>query len=297
MIEADRHTSSSGTGRVQSIALPVLKGTLAAFWADRIPSVAAGVTFFFLLAIFPAIFSIVSLYGLFADRAAIAHLVIAVAPYLPGGAIDVLREDLVRLATEKPSKLNLAFFTGMAIALWSASGGVSALIDAMNIAFNRKETRGIVRLTIDALAFTIVITLSMVAAVYVAVVLPIGIAHMPYGRQLSSGFAILRWPVVFVAAALLIHLIYRVAPDRQNKESSWISWGSTGAAVLWILGTLLFTWYVQNFGTYDRTYGSLGSAVGFLTWIWISVVILLVGAELDSEIARAHGDAGNRPGR
>ena len=295
MIEAARHdTSSSGTASRRSSVLPVLSRTLASFWADRIPSVAAGVTFFFLLALFPAIFSIVSLYGLFADRSSISQLISAVAPYLPSGAIDVVRTDLIRLAAEKPSKLDLAFFTGMAIALWSASGGVSALIDAMNVAFNRKETRGFLKLTFDALVFTVIITIAMVAAVYLAVVLPVGLAHAPYGQQLDSVFAFLRWPVVFVAAMLLVHLIYRIAPDRRDKETSWISWGSASAALLWILGTLVFTWYVQKFGTYDRTYGSLGSAVGFLTWIWITVVILLAGAELDSEIARAHGDRGNR---
>jgi membrane protein len=294
MIEAVRRDSSSDPGTTRTSILALLERTLASFWADRIPSVAAGVTFFFLLALFPAIFSIVSLYGLFADRSSISHLISAVAPYLPSGAIDVVRTDLIRLAAEKPARLDLAFFTGMAIALWSASGGVSALIDAMNVAFNRKETRGFVKLTFDALVFTVIITIAMVAAVYLAVVLPVGLAHAPYGQQLDNVFAFLRWPVVFIAAMLLVHLIYRIAPDRRDKETSWISWGSTIAALLWILGTLVFTWYVQKFGTYDRTYGSLGSAVGFLTWIWITVVILLAGAELDSEIARAHGDRGNR---
>ncbi len=289
-MEAVQRESRPTTRSGRSIVLPVLKRALTAFWADRIPSVAAGVTFFFLLAIFPAIFSIVSLYGLFADRSSIAHLVSAVAPYLPGGAIDVLRTDLIRLAAEKPSKLNLAFFTGMAIALWSASGGVTALIEAMNVAFNRKETRGFLKLTTDALAFTVLSTVAMAGAVYMAVILPVWLARIPYGQRLEGVFAILRWPSAFVAAMFLVHLIYRIAPDRRDEERSWISWGSASAAVLWIFGTVLFTWYVQKFGTYDRTYGSLGSAVGFLTWIWISVVILLAGAELDSEIARARHD-------
>jgi membrane protein len=293
MMEAVRHDSSPAAESGPSVVLPILKRTLTAFWADRIPSVAAGVTFFFLLAIFPAIFSIVSLYGLFADRSSITHLVSAITPYLPGGAIDVLRTDLIRLAAEKPSKLDLAFFTGMAIALWSASGGVTALIEAMNVAFNRKETRSFLKLTSDAIAFTMVSTVAMAGAVYVAVILPVWLGDFPYGQQLEGIFATLRWPTGLVAAMLLFHLIYSIAPDRKDKERSWISWGSASAAVLWILGTLLFTWYVQKFGTYDRTYGSLGSAVGFLTWIWISVLILLAGAELDSEIARTRGDQGD----
>jgi membrane protein len=290
MVEAAQRESSSAPRSRRSIVLPALKRAFANFGADRIPSVAAGVTFFFLLALFPAIFSIVSLYGLFADRSSIADLIRTVAPFLPGGATDVLRTDLIRLAAEKPAKLNFAFFTGMGIALWSASGGVSALIDAMNVAFNRKETRSFVRLTRDALAFTIVSTVAMAAAVYVAVVLPVWLARALYGPQMASAFAVVRWPIALIAAAVLIHLIYRIAPDRRDQESTWISWGSASAAVLWIFGTLLFTWYVQNFGTYDRTYGSLGSAVGFLTWIWISVVILLTGAEIDSAIAWARED-------
>lgn len=271
----------------RSIILPALKHMLTDFWADRIPSVAAGVTFFFLLAIFPAIFSIVSLYGLFADRSSISHLVNALSVYLPGGAITVLRTDLARLTAEKPAKLDFAFLTGMGVALWSASGGVKALIDALNVAFDLKETRGFLRLAADALLFTVVSIIAIVAVAYVAVVIPVALRNIPYGNKLGNVFAILCWPAAFAFGAILAHLIYRVAPDRTRDKCGWITWGSATAAVLWIIGTLLFSSYVQNFGSYDRTYGSLGSAVGFLTWIWICVVILLAGAELDSAIAWA----------
>jgi membrane protein len=266
------------------IVFVILRRTISAFWADRLPSVAAGVTFFLLLAIFPAIFSLVSLYGLFADRSSIAHLVGALTPYLPGGAITVVRTDLVRLAAEKPDKLNFAFFTGMALALWSASGGVSALIDALNIAFDRKETRGFVKLSVDALVVTIIGIVTLVAGVYVAVAIPLALTHISYAQRLEGALAILSWPAVFLAAAVLLRLIYRLGPDRERVKSSWITWGSAIAATLWILGTLLFSWYVQNFGSFDRFYGNLGSAVGFLTWIWLSVLIVLAGAEIDHEL-------------
>jgi membrane protein len=268
----------------RSIALVILKRTIAAFWADRIPSVAAGVTFFFLLAIFPAIFSLVSLYGLFADRSSIAQLVGAVAPYLPSGATEVLHTDLARLIAEKPAKLNFGFFSGMAIAFWSASGGVSALIDALNVAFDQKETRGFFRLTADALIVTILSIIALTAGAYLAVAVPVALARLSYGLQVESVLAMFSWPATFLIAALLLRLVYRLGPDRHRDRTPWITWGSGIAATLWILGTLLFSWYVQNFGSFDRVYGNLGSAVGFLTWIWLSVVTLLAGAEIDHEL-------------
>ncbi|HEY3637131.1 MAG TPA: YihY/virulence factor BrkB family protein [Rhizomicrobium sp.] len=267
-----------------SIVLVILRRTIIAFLADRIPLVAAGVTFFFLLAIFPAIFSLVSLYGLFADRSSIANLVSGVAPYLPGGAAQILRTDLARLIAEKPAKLDFGFFSGMAIAFWSASGGVSALIDALNVAFNRKETRSFVRLTADALIVTVVSIVALTAGVYVAVAVPVMLARMAYAVQVEGILALFAWPATFFVAAFLLRLVYRLGPDRHNEKTPWITWGSAIAATLWILGTLAFSWYVQNFGSFDRTYGNLGSAVGFLTWIWLSVLILLAGAEIDHEL-------------
>ncbi|HLY05790.1 MAG TPA: YihY/virulence factor BrkB family protein [Rhizomicrobium sp.] len=256
------------------------------FWEDRILSVAAGVTFFVLLALFPAVASIVSLYGLFADRASIAQVLHTLSPYLPGGAVTVLGEDLHRLVNEKPIRLNVAFFFGSAIALWSASGGISALIDGLDVAFEAKETRGFLKMTRDALLFTVAGIIAGALAAYFVAVVPLAIHKSPYVRSFHLVFEILRWPAAFGFASFFFALVYHVGPDRKTVPPHWITWGSSIGAVLWILGTLLFSWYVQNFGTYDRTYGSLGAAVGFLTWIWISLVILLLGAEIDCEIER-----------
>ncbi len=256
------------------------------FWEDRILTVAAGITFFGLLALFPAIASIVSLYGLFADRASIAQVLHTLSPYLPGGAVTVLGQELHRLVTEKPIRLNVAFFSGSAIALWSASGGISALIDGLDVAFETKETRGFLKLTRDALLFTVAGIITGTLAAYFVAVVPVAIEKSPYVRSFHVLFQILRWPAAFALASFFFALIYHVGPDRKTVPPHWITWGSTISAVLWILATLLFSWYVQAFGTYDRTYGSLGAAVGFLTWIWISLVILLLGAEIDCEIER-----------
>jgi membrane protein len=253
---------------------------------DRILLVAAGITFFGLLALFPAIASIVSLYGMFADRASISQVLHTLSPYLPGGAVTVLREELHRLVTEKPIKLNVAFFSGSAIALWSASGGISALIDGLDVAFETKETRSFLNATRDALLFTAAGIIVGTLAAYLVAVIPLAIEKSRYARSFDLLFELLRWPAAFALAAFLLGLIYRIGPDRKTNPPHWITWGSSIGGGLWILGTLLFGWYVQNFGTYDRTYGSLGAAVGFLTWIWISLVILLLGAEIDCEIER-----------
>jgi membrane protein len=256
------------------------------FWEDRILTVAAGITFFGLLALFPAIASIVSLYGLLADRASIAQVLRTLAPYLPGGAVTVIGQELHRLVTERSIKLNVAFFSGSIIALWSASGGISALIDGLDVAFETKETRTFLGLTRDALLFTVVGIIAGALAAYFVAVVPAAIHKSHYAQSFHIAFQILRWPAAFALTSFFFALIYHVGPDRKTTMPHWITWGSTIGAVLWILGTLLFTWYVQAFGTYDRTYGSLGAAVGFLTWIWISLVILLLGAEIDCEIER-----------
>lgn len=256
------------------------------FWEDRILSVAAGVTFFVLLALFPAIASIVSLYGIFADRATIAEVLHTLSPFLPGGAVTVIGEDLHRLVTEKPIKLNVAFFIGSAIALWSASGGISALIDGLDLAFETRETRTFLKMTRDALLFTVGGIIAGALAAYFLAVVPLAIHQSPYAGVFHVLFEIFRWPAAFGVTSFLFALIYHVGPDRKTIPPHWITWGSSIGATLWILGTLLFSWYVQYFGTYDRTYGSLGAAVGFLTWIWISLVILLLGAEIDCEIER-----------
>jgi membrane protein len=256
------------------------------FWEDRILTIAAGITFFGLLALFPAIASFVSLYGLLSDRASIAQVLHTLSPYLPSGAVTVVGQELHRLVTEKPIKLNIAFFIGSAIALWSASGGISALIDGLDVAFETKETRSFLKLTRDALLFTVAGIIAGTLAAYFVAVVPLAIHKSPYARSFHVAFQILRWPAAFGLTSFFFALIYHVGPDRKTVPPHWITWGSSLGAVLWILGTLLFGWYVQYFGTYDRTYGSLGAAVGFLTWIWMSLVVLLLGAEIDCEIER-----------
>jgi membrane protein len=253
------------------------------FSDDRIPTIAGGITFFFLLALFPAISATVSVFGLFSHRAGIGREIDMVSSFLPGGAVTVLRAELHRLTGEKAATLNAAFLISFAIALWSASGGYKALVEGLNVAFEVKERRGFLIQTLNALIFTVA------AIVFAAIVIALGVAipdHLP--APLNTLVDVASWPLLFAGCALILAVVYRFGPDRPHPQWRWITWGSAVASLLWVLGTQVFTWYVENFGSYNRVYGDLGAVVGFLTWIWLSLVILLLGAEINCERERGH---------
>lgn len=251
------------------------------------PAVAAGITFFFLLALFPAIASVVSLYGLFADRHSMMEVVRLASGFLPEGAVRVLRSDLYRLVSQEPDHLGWAFGIGFVVASWSASGGIKALVDGLNIAFETDETRSFLRVSLSALLFTALAAAAAAMAVFIAISGTQLLRALPFGEALKPVLKILVWPVGFIACSTVISLVYRFGPNRPHVAWRWITWGSAFASAAWIGGTMLFTWYVANFGRYDRTYGELGAAVGFLTWVWLSLVILLLGAEIICETERA----------
>jgi len=266
--------------------LSILAATADEFMEDRIPSVAAGVTFFVLLALFPAIGAVAAVFGLFGDRAMLTRELYDFAGLLPGGAMKVLVGEITRLAAMKPEKIGTAFAISLTIALWSASGGVKSLIEGLNIAFEVKERRSFLRLLRTGLI------IAAIGVVFAIALIQFITLFTPMARMVGQTRNFLwlapslRWLSFFVLATVLNALVYRYLPNRSSGARHWITVGSVVAALLWVGGSALFAWYVENFGSYDRTYGALGAVVGFLTWIWLSLVVLLLGAELDSEVAR-----------
>lgn len=259
---------------------PLVKRVTGEFFDDSIPTVSGGITFFVLLALFPAMASVVSLYGLLADRTDIERHLASFTAFLPEGAITVLRAELRRLTIQPPTTLSFTFLTGSVIALWSASGGYKALVEGMNTAFDVKETRGFIRLSINALLVTLAAIVFSAAAIGAGVILP----RMAQSAGAMALFEFAAWPLGFLLCALVLAVVYRFGPNRKNARWRWISWGSATAAILWLMGTSAFTWYAQNYGTYNQVYGQLGALVGFLTWVWISVMIVLLGAEINAEL-------------
>ena len=248
---------------------------------DRILANAAAVTIYALLALFPAIAALVSIYGLFADPASIQQQLDAVSGVLPGGAIDVIRDQLNSLAAQPRGTLGVSFLIGLAISLWSANGGIKALFDALNAVYGEKEQRSFIRLT----AITLVFTVSMIGFVLVAmaciVALPVALNYLP--SFMGSILNIVRWPVMLVLVAVALAVIYRYGPSRDTPKWRWITWGSTFAALAWLGFSAIFSFYAAHFGSFNKTYGSLGAIIGFMTWMWLSVAVILLGAKLNAE--------------
>jgi membrane protein len=251
---------------------------------DRILLVAAGVTFYLLLSIFPGIAALFSIYGLFANPADIAGHLDALANVAPGGAIDLLREDMTRLASNGGTTLGLGFLVSLAVSLWTTNSGVSAIFDALNIVYGEKEKRGLVRFYLTTLTFTLASIAFILFTIAVVVLLPVVLNFIPLPGGTDLLVKIARWPILFVLTTLALAALYRYGPSRAEARWRWITWGSASATVMWIAASVLFSWYVANFGNYNKTYGSLGAIIGFMTWIWISIIVVLVGAKIDAEM-------------
>jgi membrane protein len=247
---------------------------------------AASVTFYSILALFPAIAALVSLYGLFADPATIASHLDTLAGVLPGGAVQVIGDELKRVTAQHNDALGLAFVIGLGTALWSANAGVKALFDALNLVHDEPEKRGFIKLNAVSLAFTAAAIGFVLLALGAVVVLPIALDYLGIATGADQVVRWLRWPALLLVVMLGLSLLYRYGPSRADARWRWITWGSAIAALLWLLASVLFSWYAASFGSYNKTYGSLGAVIGFMVWIWISTIVILLGAEIDAEWER-----------
>jgi membrane protein len=280
----DRRAAKTEADAPERGWLDVLERVYGRFSEDRVMSIAGGVTFFVLLAIFPAISALVSIYGLFADPASLAGQVDQLSDILPGGAIEVIGEQMRRVTSQGGTALGITFLISLAISLWSANSGMKAMFDALNIVHDEKEKRGFFRLNAVSLAFTLFGIAFILIALAAVVVLPILIGYIGLQSTIDQALRFGRWPILLVGIAFALAAIYRFGPDRQHAKWRWVTWGSAAAALLWLAASALFSWYASNFGNFNKTYGTLGAAIGFMMWMWISAMVVLVGAELDAEL-------------
>jgi membrane protein len=262
----------------------ILLRVYSKFSEHRVLELAAGMTYYSLLAIFPAIAALVAIYGLFADPMAITRHLDQVSGILPGGAVDVARNQLTRVASKGSGSLGATFVIGLVISLWSANAAMKSLFETLNIIYGEKEKRGFLKLNAVSLSFTLAGILFVLAALGVVVVIPVILNFIGLSNFAGLMLRIARWPAMFVAVAMALALIYRYGPSREAPQWRWITWGSAVAAVLWLVASALFSWYAANFGKFNETYGSLGAVIGFMTWLWISAIVILLGAELDAEM-------------
>jgi membrane protein len=202
---------------------------------------------------------------------------------LPGGGMDIIQAQLHTLTSNGSQTLGFALALSLATALWSANAGTKGLFDALNVVYDEREKRGYIRRTALSLAFTLGLLVFVLIAMAVVIALPVALNFVGVGETADTLLRLLRWPLLLLAVSGVLAFAYRFGPSRATARWTWVSWGSGFAAVTWVLGSAAFSWYVASFGSYNKTYGSLGAAVGFMTWIWLSAMIVLLGAELNAE--------------
>jgi membrane protein len=264
--------------------LDIVKRTQKEVKTDNVTLTAAGVAFYSMLAIFPALIAVVTIYGLVAEPADVQRQVSSFAENMPPGAGDLLTDQLDRIVRTRQRSLSIALVISLAAALWSASAGIQALIKGLNIAYDEQETRGFVKLRGLALLLTIGGIVVVLGAIALIAVLPAVLSRMGLGRAGELAISIGRWPALVVLVAVALAVLYRLGPDRANPRFRWVSWGAVAAVVLWVAISAGFSYYVSNFGKYGQTYGSLGAVIVLL--LWLSALAALIGAELDAEIER-----------
>jgi membrane protein len=196
-------------------------------------------------------------------------------------------------------KLGLAFATSFVLAVWSANGGMKAIIDALNVVYGENEKRGFLKLNAVSLAFTFGGLVGILIAIGCVVALPIVLSTIGLGSVSDALLRIGRWPALVAMMLLGLAVLYRYGPSRQSPQWRWLTVGSVLASVTWLAGSALLSFYLANYANYDATYGSLGAAIGLMMWMWMSTIVVLFGAELNSEIEHqtamdSTGD-GNKP--
>jgi membrane protein len=251
---------------------------------DRLLAIAAGVVFFGLLAVFPAITALVSCYGLFANPSTISDNLQTLALMLPEGSFQIVQDQIARVLGNGQAKLGAAFLFGLALALWSANAGVKAVIDALNVVYGEREKRSFIKLNLLSLAFTTGAIAALLLMVGAVVALPLTLDRIGLADDSKVIISLARWPLLMVMLLLALGILYRFGPSRPSARWEWLGIGTLVAALLWIAGSSLLSWYLSDFGNYSATYGSLGAAIGLMMWMWMSAIIVLCGAELNSEI-------------
>jgi membrane protein len=254
---------------------------------DHLPMVAAGVAFYAFLSVFPALAALVSVYGLFSDPQQVEQQVNALGGAIPTGVRDVLGEQLRRIAGGSQGALSWGFALSVLLAVWSATKGTKSLIEAMNIAYDEQEKRGLFKLNGLALMLTAGGVLTMVVALFVVVGIPAALGLIGLGGVARTAVDVLRWPLLIAFLLAGLAVVYRLGPARDGAKWKWITPGSLLAAMLWLAASIAFSIYVANFGSYEKTYGSLGAVAILLMWFYVGSYVILLGAELNAEVERA----------
>jgi membrane protein len=264
----------------------ILRRVKAEVKVDNVTLLAAGVAFYAMLAIFPAIIAVVTVYGMVADPNQVETQVGEFAKSLPSGADELLTEQLRNVTQAGRQSLSIGLAVSLLAVLWAASGGVQGLVKGLNLVYDERESRGFLKLRGLSLLLTLGAIVVAVVALALITVFPAVIDDLGLGQAGELAASIARWVVLALLVLVALAVVYRLAPDRASPRWRWVSWGAVVALVVWLLGSVGFSWYVDNFGKYNQTYGALASVIVLLLWLFLSAFAVLLGAELDAETER-----------
>jgi membrane protein len=250
---------------------------------DRVLIVAGGVTFYAILSLFPLIAAFVALYGLFADPSDVARLVDDLEGTVPQEVLGVVEEQLDRLVSADTGALTLTSLIALAVAFWSANGGIKGLMEAMNVAYNEREERSFLKLNLTAMSMTLSGMALVATMIALSAVVPAIVALFPGAGWRDALLLWGRWPLMAVLLIMALAILYRLGPDRRAAKWRWITPGAVAAAVGMIAVSAAFSFYTSNFAAYDETYGSFGAIIAVMMWFWLTSIVVIVGAEINAE--------------
>jgi membrane protein len=261
----------------------IVKRAWAENSADNMPIIAGGVAFFGFLSIFPALIAMISLYGLVASPETVTRQIEALSAQLPESAADLIGAQLTEITSTNSSALTWSLVVAILAALWSASGGVGNIVTAINLAYDEVETRNFFKLKATSLVLTLGAIVFVLITFGLVAVVPIALEALPLGGVGTVLAQVLRWILLLSVFAGALAVLYRVAPDRDAPRLRWVSLGSIVVTVVWALVSLGFSFYVDRFGSYDKTYGAIAGVIVLMLWLYLTCYLVLLGAEINSE--------------
>jgi membrane protein len=251
---------------------------------DNLSVLSAGIAFYSLLAIFPALAAAVSIYGLVFDPHGVEQQLSSVISIIPEEARKIITDQLTMITSQPKQSLGWGVVVALVFALWSASSAIQTLMTGLNIVYDEREQRGVVRFYATALGLTVggivfgLVALSLIAA------LPAALKFVGLPHSVETTLLLARWPLLAISVMFALAVLYRFAPSREKPRWLWVSWGAVVATVLWLLSSILFSYYVSHFASYNQTYGTLGAVVILLMWFYLTGYVVLMGGEFNAEM-------------
>ncbi|MCZ2847539.1 YihY/virulence factor BrkB family protein [Modestobacter sp. VKM Ac-2978] len=277
-IHADRPTDIPARGWLQ-----IVKRSWAENNADNMPIIAGGVAFFAFLSIFPALIATISIYGLVASPEQVTQQIASLSDQLPESAQDILTEQLTDITSNAGGALTFGLIASVLGALWTASGGVNNMVKAVNIAYDEVETRNFLKLRALSLVLTLGAIVFILFTFALIAVVPVVLDALPLGGVGTVLAQVLRWVLLLGVVIGSLAVLYRVAPDRDAPKIRWVSLGSLVVTVIWAVVSVAFSFYVNNFGSYNETYGAIAGVIVLMLWLYLTCYLVLLGAEINAE--------------